>query len=116
MVIQYKGFNDGWCYEEADTVYVKTLFVSDLLDHYKDCTELNDFSEMYDKLNLCIQNECSCDSPVYLTKKETKDLDRINVVILGTGSKCSIPCGKVYVFDSDFYLLNDSGKTVQHIY
>lgn len=127
MILQYKGFNNNWCYEEAETIIYATVLVGKVTSKYRnggaeyknkyansDDTEvigLSYVNKMREEVDNLIVNETGCsDEIVYLINKPFDEMENVTVVTLN--DKCK---NTTYVFDSDVYLLNSKGQTVQRL-
>ena len=123
MILQYKGYNNNWCYEEANTIIWANICVGRITQDYKEkkinlnqnvdsTQEMHNVQEMHKAVNELIQSETNCDSDIiYLIgNKSFSDLDNICVVTLKDKMKYI-----TYVFIEGVYILNNSGGTVQKI-
>lgn len=138
MILQYKGFNNNWCYEEANTIVWSNvwvgketrdyrnggcrsiLFEKDMQKH-RGTTEHNEIyapkklayvNEMHKAVDKLIQKETNCaDEIIYLIgDKKFDELENVCVVTLKDKMKYI-----TYVFTEGVYILNNSGGTVQKI-
>lgn len=116
MVLQYKGFNNNWCYEEADIVTSAIVYVGEVAESYrKRESEYEDkllySEELYKAVNDLIIKETACDDTIeYHTNKLFDQLGNVVVVMLKDRNK-----NITRVFDSGVYLLNNHGQTVQRL-
>lgn len=138
MILQYKGFNNNWCYEEANSIVWANVWVGketrdyrsggcrfDLFEKemqkHRGIKEEKDFyaskkltyvNEMHNAVNKLIQKETNCsDEIIYLVGEKSFDqLENVCVVTLKDKTKYI-----TYVFESGVYILNNSGGTVQKI-
>ena len=117
MVLQYKGFNNNWCYEEADTVTRAVVYVGEVAEsyrkrrsEYKD--EIRYADEVYNAVNSLIIKETACDEDTiaYHIDKQFDQLGNVVVVILRDRNK-----NVTRVFENGVYLLNNNGQTVQRL-
>ena len=116
MILQYKGFNNNWCYEEAETIVHAKVSVADVIQKYK-----NDFTKDKDTLSFVkglqevvdkfIQNETQCSNEiVYHITNPFDEMKNVDVVTLEDKNK-----QVTYVFENSVYLLNSRGQTVQKL-
>lgn len=133
MILQYKGFNNNWCYEEAETIIFATVWVGKETRDYrdggkrskiqaeelqncnseeeKDSLKLKYVKELHDAVNRLIKKETNCyDDIVYHINGCFDKMENISVVTLQDKNKAI-----TYVFDQGVYLLNNRGQTVQRI-
>lgn len=132
MVLQYKGFNNNWCYEEANTIIWANVKVDSVLSAFRiggekykqkkidiDNSEnharevdLKYSKDMLDFLNKYIIQETHCsDNIIYLIgDKAFTEMTDVCVVSLKDEDKWV-----TYVLNKDAYLLNKFGNTVQKI-
>lgn len=133
MILQYKGFNNNWTYEEADIITWAMVYIGRETQKYRkdgvrykyyierreaahedDKWEIDlDYnSEIYRAVEKIIQKETKCyENIIYsLNDMKIRNIDNICIVTLqGRGSN------KTYAFFNGVYLLNDRGGTVQKI-
>lgn len=133
MILQYKGFNNNWCYEEAETIIFANVWVGKETrdyreggDRYKLHTEkLQEFmteeernnlrlkyaQEMHNAVDRLIKQETNCyDNIVYHIEGSFDKMENVCVVTLIDKNKTN-----TYVFEYGVYLLNNRGQTVQKI-
>lgn len=134
MILQYKGFKNNWCYEEANTICWANANVDCVLDKYRPNGEkylqrevdreashhhvrevdLKYSHDMLNDVNAYLKEKTGCaDEIVYLINSNGTpfiDMHDICVVTLKDKDKYS-----TYVFEKGVYILNNSGKTVQKI-
>lgn len=113
MILQYKGFNNNWVYEEARSITKANINVGVVIYSYKETTlnELNDahyYKDMYKSVEKYIKKETHCsDEIIFHINCNFKELQNVSVITLNDVSK------KVtYVFNSDAYLLNREGQII----
>lgn len=135
MILQFKGFNNVWCYEEADTISWANVWVGKETQDYRkggvryelhlkdteglskeeiDSKDLKYVSEMHNAVDKLIQEETHfySDEIIYNVDKPFDQLENVCVVMMNTKGKCSY----ARVFDNKgVYLLNSHGQTVQRI-
>lgn len=136
MVLQYKGFNNNWIYEEAEVITSAVVWVgketcayrkggvryekkySELYKNGKtpDQSDLNkvdlDYvAEMHKAVDRLIREETHCgDEIVYHIDKPFDQMENVTVVTLNDKNK-----NVTRVFESGVYLLNSKGQTVQKL-
>lgn len=123
MILKYRCRGNNWVFVESDEVVVSTVFVGDISNKYKDKTySMDELQALGREIEVKIANETGALLPEYgasnylvVTKRsKPEEFTNVEVVIL-TGSR---GIQQVYVFckqDSEAYLLNSNGKTVQKI-
>lgn len=114
MILQYKGFNNNWTYEEANQITVSTAEIS-IAEIEKSNPEqslkvIRDISEKIEE-EIVSQTHAGAEI-IYLTNKPIYRCGTVNVVILSDKNK-----EVTYVFDTEqeAYLLNNAGKTIRKI-
>ena len=116
MVLQYKGFNNNWCYEEADTVISAIVYIGEVAESYRKREskyedKLLYREELYKAVHDLIIKETACVGTIeYHTNKLFDELANVVVVMLKDRNK-----NITRVFDSGVYLLNNNGQTVQRL-
>jgi len=133
MILQYKGFNNNWCYEQANTIVWSNVWVGKETRDYRQggvrynlhqaeskddlgrgiiTSDLKYIEEIHKAVDHLIKEETKCaDEIVYLVgDKLFVNLENVCVVTLQDKSKYI-----TYVFEKGVYILNDSGGTVQKI-
>lgn len=131
MILQYKGFNNNWVYEEAETVTYAVVWVGKETRDYREGGErykrkyskeyikgltpeeidLAYVTEMHKAVDRLIQKEtCCADEIAYHIDKPFEQMENVTVVTLSDKNKYI-----TRVFDSGVYLLNSKGQTVQKL-
>ena len=132
MILQYKGFNNVWCYEEAETICFANVWVGKETKDYReggvryrlyeesrnkargsDRADVDSkyTQELHDAVDKLITRETHCsDNITYHINGNFDELDNVCVVTLIDKEKY-----KTHVFEKGAYLLNNNGHTVQHI-
>ena len=136
MVLQYKGFNNNWVYEEAEVITSAVVWVGkETRDYrkggiryekkyeelYKDGktpeqsdlnkVDLDYVAEMHKAVDSLIQDETHCgDEIVYHIDKPFDQMENVIVVTLNDKNK-----NITYVFESGVFLLNSKGQTIQKL-
>ena len=135
MILQYKGFNNNWCYTEAETIVWANVWVGkETRDYRKNgarwklhqeelskCTteeekqnlQLKYAKEMHEAINKLIQKETQCYKDIiFHVNCPFDEMENVCVVSLMDKNQ-AIPVTNV--FDNGVYLLNNHGQTVQRI-
>lgn len=129
MVLQYKGFNNNWVYEEAETVTSAVVWVGKETRDYRkggirhekkyenlhgrevDEVDLSYVKEMHEAVDRLIKEETHCgDEIVYHIDKPFDQMENVTVVTLNDKNK-----NVTRVFESGVYLLNGKGQTIQKL-
>lgn len=117
MILQYKGFNNNWTYEEAETITYAVVYVGEITSKYKsDRSEdrneaLKRAKIMHDEVDKLIEQETHCgDDIIYHIDKPFSEMGNVTVVMLRDKNK-----NITRVFDAGVYLLNNKGQTVQRL-
>lgn len=118
MILQYKGYKNNWCYEEANTITYSVVNLEDCLNNIH-CTDnfensLEEAKSMQKQVDKYIYEETGCTNIIYnIGDIPFKDMKTVYVVNLsGEGRDEKYV---TYVFTKGVYLLNNSGKTIQKI-
>lgn len=110
MILQYKGYNDSWVYEDAEKIAVSTVEISIACITEEDTEkQLEEIRKISEQIEGEIIAATSCTNIAYLTDVPLWRCGCANAVMLsGKGKE------RTYVFDMDkeVYLLNNDGKTV----
>ena len=118
MILQYKGYKNNWCYEEANTITYSVVYLGDILDniHCTDGYEMNleEIKYIQKEVDEYILKETGCTNIVYnIGDTPFKDMKNVYVVNLSGDGRDDKYI--THVFTKGVYLLNNSGKTVQKI-
>lgn len=111
MILQYKGYNDSWVYEDADKIAVSTTEISIAKiteeNAEKQLEEIRKISEQIEEEIIAATH---CINITYLTDMPLWRCGCVNVVTFSDAGK-----ERTYVFDMDkeVYLLSNDGKTVR---
>lgn len=132
MILQYKGFNNNWCFEESETIVCADVFVGKETRDYREngsrwkihqeelkkCEDANKDNslrlkyaqEMHMAVDELIKKETSCfDDIIYHIEGRFDEMENVCVVILNK------PRAVTYVFNKTAYLLNNRGQTVKKL-
>lgn len=133
MILQYKGFKNNWCYEEAETITHANVYVGVVTRDYRvggarhklyeeqlqSCeTEeareelrLGFLTEMHKAVNRYIKQETHCcDEIAYHIDEPFENMENVSVVTLADRHRTV-----TRVFKNGAYLLNNRGQTVHCI-
>lgn len=135
MILQYKGFNNNWCYEEAETISFANVYVGDVVRKYsrdgeaykeierkikekypdgvdRDGLTLAFAQEEHEAVNNIIIQETNCgDDIIYHINGKFSDMQNVCVVMMKDKNKYV----GTRVFAEGVYLLNNHGQTVQRL-
>lgn len=113
MILQYKGYNDSWVYEDAEKIAVSTVEITIAQITAEDAEEqLLEIRKISEQIEEEIIAETHCANITYLTDIPLWRCGCVNVVTLSDRGK-----ERTYVFDMDkeVYLLSNDGKTVRKV-
>lgn len=116
MILQYKGFNNNWCYEEADVITSAVVYVGEVTESYRNKKneykdEIRYADEVYKAVNSFIIKETCCEDNIAYHTGMLDQLGNVVVVTLNDKNK-----NITRVFDNgSVYLLNSNGQTVQRL-
>ncbi len=117
MILEYKGFNNNWCYVEAQTITWAMVHVAEVIKKVKsnalpEKDELLKAREMMEAVNTHIRKEVACGGEIIYVLGELPfdEMTNVCVVCLNDINHCT-----TYVFNKGVYLLNSSGRTVQKL-
>lgn len=113
MILQYKGYNDSWVYEDAEKIVVSTVEIS--IAHITEENaekQLEEIRKISEQIEGEIIADTSCTNITYLTEPPLWRCGCVSVVMLSDKGK-----ERTYVFDMDkeVYLLSNDGKTVRKV-
>ena len=115
MILQYKGFKNNWCYEEAEQITHANVYVGDVIKEAltkkfdNGLEQAKYVHECVDK-HLIEETGCFGDEIIYYVDK-FYDLKNVTVVMLDDKNKHVV---KVF-YNNTVYLLNNRGQTVQRL-
>lgn len=113
MILQYKGYNDSWVYEESDKIAIATTEITIAQITAEDIEEqLLEIRKISERIEEEIIAATSCTNITYLTEPPLWRCGCVNVVMLSDKGK-----ERTYVLDMDkeVYLLSNDGKTVRRV-
>jgi L-fucose mutarotase/ribose pyranase (RbsD/FucU family) len=122
MILQYKGHNNNWCYEEANTIVWAIVGLHEITDKYKE--PIGDTSKIAESLDLIrethkeietyIEKETKCSNDIIYLIGDSLLVDLKNICVVTLKDKNKYV---TYVFKqgNGVYILNNSGGTVQRI-
>ncbi len=122
MILQYKGYNNVWCYEEARHIQWANVELVTIREKFE--KQFNEASTPEDKLQvicdhstaiynkICDDTHCDFESINDMTTARLVDLN--NVCIVNLGDK---DVNTTYIFEQGrgVYILNSKGQTVQRV-
>ncbi len=134
MILQYKGFNNNWVYEEAETITYAVVWVGKETRDYreggvryslkysedymhgrtKEEVDLGYAREMHEAVDRLIKKEtlCSDDITYHISPTRFDNMENVMVVTLQDKNKYVT---RVFNPDGGVYLLNSRGQTVQKL-
>jgi len=142
MILQYRGFNNNWCFEEAETIIYANVWVGKETKDYRedgvrwkihqeecfkaktedelDELHLKYVQEMHNAVDKLIKEETHCSNDIIYNINCTFDkLEDVCVVTLIDKSKIITRVFNVVDIinedHKDVYLLNNRGQTVQRL-
>lgn len=142
MILQHRGFNNNWCFEEAETIiYANVLVGKETRDYrengvrwqihqeeLKKCADKNEedelklkyVREMHNAVDRLIKKETNCSNDIIYNINCTFDkLEDVCVVTLMDKSKIITRVFNIAdmsdKYHKDVYLLNNRGQTVQKL-
>lgn len=132
MILQYKGFNNNWTYEEADTITYAVVNVDEITSKYRDYKDLDthdllsnvgrkDFDlqrarKMQNEVDEYIYKQTNAANIIYnIGNLKFKDMTSILVVMLDDKNKHITRVFDNVNTDTSVYLLNGKGQTVQKL-
>ena len=132
MILQYKGFNNNWVYEEADTITYATVWVGKETREYREGSnrhknkyenlhgreiaeaDLAYAKEMHEAVDRLIKKETHCCDDITYHIAPTRFDEMENVVVVTLQDKHKYVT-RVFNPDGGVYLLNSRGQTVQKL-
>ena len=134
MILEYKGFNNNWIYEEADTITHAVVWVGKETRDYrkggirhslkysedymrgrsKEEVDLAYAKELHEAVDRLIREETHCcdDIAYHIDTSRFDEMENVVVVTLQDKHKYVT---RVFNPDSGVYLLNSRGQTVQKL-
>lgn len=112
MILQYRGFNNNWIFEESKSIGYTKINLNDFLgipENRKTEDGIEGIKNTIEKIEKIIISETGTEAHIvyYVGNTNFIDLELISVVML---------IGVTYVINSEAYLLNDLGKTIVKIF
>ena len=117
MILQYKGFKENWCYEEADQISHANVYVGDVIKEYskKEYKDgLEKMSAIHNAVDEHLKKETGCyeEEIIYHIGDNTfTDMKNVCVVMLDDKNK---HIARVF-YKNTAYLLNNRGQTIQRL-
>lgn len=132
MILQYKGFNNNWTYEEADSITYAVVNVDEITSKYRDYKDLDthdllsnvgrkDFDlqrarKMQNEVDEYIYKQTNAANIIYnIGNLKFKDMTSILVIMLDDKNKHITRVFDNVNTDTSVYLLNGKGQTVQKL-
>ena len=129
MILQFKGFNNNWSYEEADIITYAYLNVDETTKKYRGNTHsnfkteedeynwnLNRSKEMHDAVDDYICRQTNAANIIYsIGELPFSEMTNILVVMLDDKNKHITRVFDTRNADTSVYLLNGKGQTVQKL-
>ena len=134
MILQYKGFNNNWIYEEADTITHAVVWVGKETRDYRDGgarhslkyseeymrgrskeeVDLAYVNEMHKAVDKLIKEETYCcdDIAYHIGSLRFDEMENVVVITLQDKHKYVT---RVFTQGGGVYLLNSRGQTVQKL-
>lgn len=134
MILQYKGFNNNWTYEEAETITYAVVWAGKETRDYreggvryahkysnenmrgrsKEEVDLAYTKELHNAVDKIIKNETGFDGDIvyHLGEARFDDLENAVVVMLKDKNK---NIARVFNQGNGVYMLNSKGQTVQRL-
>jgi hypothetical protein len=116
MILQYKGFKENWCYEEAEQISYANVYVGDVIEQVLEKEYSNGLEQakaMQNAVDEILKKETGCysDEIIYHTEGIFKDMKHVCVVMLDDKNK---HITRVF-YKNTAYLLNNRGQTIQRL-
>ena len=129
MILQFKGINNTWSYEEADIITYTYLNVDEIIKKYRGNTRpnfkteedeynwnLNRSKEMHDETDDYICRQTNAANIIYnIGELPFSEMTNILVVMLDDKNKHITRVFDTTNADTSVYLLNGKGQTVQKL-
>lgn len=129
MILQFKGFNSNWSYEEADIITYAYLNVDEITKKYRGNTRpdfkteedeynwnLNRSKEMHDATDDYICRQTNAVNIIYnIGELPFSEMTNVLVVMLDDKNKHIVRVFDTTNANTSVYLLNDKGQTVQKL-
>lgn len=132
MILKYKGFNNNWVYEEANTITYAMVWVGKETREYREGgnrhknkyenlhgrefakADLAYAKEMHEAVDRLIKKETYCRDDIIYHIAPTRFDEMENVVVVTLQDKHKYVT-RVFNPDGGVYLLNSRGQTVQKL-
>lgn len=116
MILQYKGFGENWCFEEADRISFANVYVGDVIKEASMKAYSNDLekvSAIHNAVDEHLKKETGCydEEIVYHSDRPFTDMKNVCVVMLDDKNK---HIARVF-YKNIVYLLNNRGQTIQRL-
>lgn len=113
MILQYRGFKNNWVFEDSEIIATTKLNLNDFINKPSErriMIGIDGIKELHERIDGIIRNEIGdLDGRItyFVGDVNFSDLELVSIVMLKN---------KIYVLNSEAYLLNDSGKTISKIF
>lgn len=117
MILQYKGFKENWCFEEAEQISFANVYVGDVIKETSIKQYNNDLEKVkaiHNAVDEYLKKETGCydDEIIYnIGDNNFTDMKNVCVVMLDDKNK---HITRVF-YKNTVYLLNNKGQTVQRL-
>lgn len=115
MILQYKGFKENWCYEEAERISFANVYVGDVIKEYSEKTYGDDLEKaraIHNAVDEHLKRETGCyDEEIIYHVGKFNDMKNVCVVMLDDKNKHT---ARVF-YKNTAYLLNNRGQTIQRL-
>lgn len=116
MILQYKGFKENWCYEEADQISFANVYVGDIIKEVSNKEYGDDLlriKAIHNAVDELLKKETGCydEEIIYHTEESFLDMKNVCVVMLDDKNK---HIARVFS-KKTAYLLNNRGQTIQRL-
>jgi len=115
MILQYKGFKENWCFEEADQISFANVYVGDVIEEaskkeYGD--DLERARAIHSAVDEHLKKETGCyDEEIIYHAGIFTNMKNVCVVMLDDKNKHIV---RVF-YNNTAYLLNNRGQTIQRL-
>ena len=115
MILQYKGFKENWCFEEADQISFANVYVGDVIKEVSNKEYGDDLERaraIHSAVDEHLKKETGCyDEEIIYHVGTFTDMKNVCVVMLDDKNK---HIARVF-YKNTAYLLNNRGQTIQRL-
>ena len=115
MILQYRGYKNNWCYEEAERISHADVYVGDVIKEYSSKIYNDDLEKVkaiHDAVDEHLKKETGCcDTEIIYHVEKFSDMKNVSVVMLDDKNK---HITRVF-YKNTAYLLNNRGQTIQKL-